>query len=69
MKYENLEKHVEIICNNCNNIFNQRPSAHLAGCGCPPCSRTLSNTNEFIEKAKKLHGDKYDYSFSKLYNS
>lgn len=36
--------------------------------GCPLCrpeniskSKT-SNTKEFIEKAKKIHGDKYDYS-------
>lgn len=36
--------------------------------GCPLCGwasigeSTRSNTDEFIEKARKIHGDKYDYS-------
>lgn len=41
---------------------------HLRGHDCPQCgllirtqSRT-SNTKEFIDRAKKRHGDKYDYS-------
>jgi hypothetical protein len=41
---------------------------HLASQGCPKCkadaiSKALrSNTEEFIEKAKTIHGDLYDYS-------
>lgn len=41
---------------------------HLYGKGCKFCSRKIasykkkSNTQEFIEKAKQVHGDKYDYS-------
>jgi len=48
--------------------FWQRPNSHTHGCGCPKCWEErkdkclFSNTNEFIEKAKKVHGDKYDYS-------
>ena len=44
------------------------PQEHLGMLGCPICGETyvgtnkLSNTKEFIEKAKKVHGDKYDYS-------
>ena len=38
------------------------------GCGCPYCMKRriskskTSSTKEFIDKAKKMHGDKYDYS-------
>lgn len=49
--------------------FIQTPTGHLYGYGCPKCrsryKRTRPrrlNTNEFIEKSKLIHGDKYDYS-------
>lgn len=44
------------------------PSNHLSGKGCFACRNELnsanntSSTEEFIEKAKIVHGDKYDYS-------
>jgi len=45
--------------------FIQKPLDHLAGCGCQICGGSLqSNTEEWIEKAKLVHGDKYDYSES-----
>lgn len=43
--------------------FQQLPSNHIAGMGCKLCCyHHQSNTEDFIEKAKKVHGDKYDYS-------
>lgn len=48
--------------------FMQRPAQHLMGNGCSTCGydrvcATLSDTQEaFLEKARKTHGDKYDYS-------
>lgn len=44
--------------------FEVRPVEFLRGQGCPKCSHPSkkSNTKEFIEKAKKIHGNKYDYS-------
>jgi hypothetical protein len=43
--------------------FKQLPGVHLMGSGCPKCGGTVkSSTEEFIEKAKKVHGNKYDYS-------
>ena len=43
--------------------FWQIPNAHLNGQGCPECSNTKKlTTEEFIKRAKKIHGDKYDYS-------
>jgi len=61
-----------IICKN-HGEFNQSPNTHLQGIGCNYCGREStseklkSNTETFIEKANKLHGDKYDYSKT-IYN-
>ena len=43
--------------------FWQTPSSHINKRGCPQCGGTLKYTTQtFIEKAKEIHGDKYDYS-------
>lgn len=49
--------------------FEQRPQDHiLKKCGCPKCKaeKTIQvhsyNNDIFLEKAKKVHGDKFDYS-------
>jgi len=43
--------------------FWQRPGGHLSGRGCAACSSVLPLTlEEFIKRAKEIHGDKYDYS-------
>lgn len=57
---------VSIICD-IHGQFEQRPSDHLKGNGCPLCgkmSRALKNrktTDEFIEESKNVHGNKYQY--------
>ncbi len=51
--------------------FWQRPDNHLHGAGCYKCGRNImgkkqtKNTEMFITEAKKIHGDKYDYSKTK----
>ena len=48
--------------------FKQRASSHLSGSGCAKCKNIgQSNIEDFINKANKIHGDKYDYS-SSIYN-
>lgn len=48
--------------------FMQTPTSHLKGCGCPKCAHELASvthrrtTEVFIEKAKEVWGDRYDYS-------
>lgn len=48
--------------------FWQRPKDHLHGQGCPGCAnkkggiRGKYTNEEFIDNARKVHGDKYDYS-------
>ena len=62
VKYELAKKPVIIVCP-VHKEFKQTPHMHLLGQGCPKCSKVgKSNTNEFIEKAIEIHGDKYDYS-------
>ena len=61
--YENNKTKVKIICNKCNNIFEQRPDNHLNGQNCPYCFGIKKTTKEqFIKKANKIHNNKYDYS-------
>ena len=53
---------IPIICSK-HGVFYQRIDKHLSGQGCPKCARNLPITKEeFIERARKIHGDKYDYS-------
>lgn len=57
----NMEK-VCIICP-IHGEFWMSPSKHLQGQNCPQCVMGGKlTTEEFIEKARKVHGDKYDYS-------
>ena len=58
---------VKIICPK-HGEFLQKPSHHLIGCECPKCGKLRGDqkqkltTEKWIEKAKKIHGNKYDYS-------
>ena len=60
--YVNALTKVKIICK-MHGEFEQVPSYHLSGNGCQKCGGTKKLTiAEFIKRAKKIHGDKYDYS-------
>jgi len=59
---------VEIYCDKCKESFIQKPSSHLQGAGCPWCSGRIKDTKHWIEKAIKVHGDKYDYSETQYIN-
>ncbi len=65
--YNNSNLKLTIICPD-HGKFEQIPINHLQGKGCIKCGITQSNTNkyltrdQFIQKAKVVHGDKYDYS-------
>lgn len=59
--YVNSNTKVCIICKE-HGEFWQMPHAHLGGSGCPKCHGVCNTTEDFIYNAKKVHGDKYDYS-------
>ena len=62
-EYKNNTHKVCIICP-IHGEFWQTPAAHLRGQKCPKCAHrsTKYTTEEWVEEAKKVHGDKYDYS-------
>lgn len=60
--YTSMRYKLEIICSEHGSFF-QLPLNHLKGQGCAKCAGTSPpTTEEFIEKARNVHGDKYDYS-------
>lgn len=67
VKYIDNKTDVIIICPK-HEPFLQAPNNHLQGQGCPICrymksSEKLRMTKEeFIKRAREIHGDKYDYS-------
>ena len=66
VEYENQEKKIIIVCR-VHGDFPQTPVSHWSGKGCPKCGiikQSISirkTTEKFIEEAKLVHGDKYDY--------
>ena len=63
VEYVNNHTKVCIICSE-HGEFWQTPSKHLAGQGCKRCKRPNEGMTkeEFIKKARNVHGNKYDYS-------
>lgn len=66
--YNGWNEKMRIICNK-HGEFWQRPIKHIGGHqGCPICANEIRNDNnrlttkEFIQRAQKVHGNKYDYS-------
>lgn len=60
--FKRMEDFVKIICPE-HGEFWQRAKVHYRGYGCPVCGGSKRLTNEeFIEKARLVHEDKYDYS-------
>lgn len=67
--YNGSNAKIDIICKS-HGKFRQRPADHIRGSGCPICGNESLGNNfrlsqeEFIIKAKEVHGEKYDYSVS-----
>lgn len=67
VEYNGCDEYVIVGCP-VHGYFKIRARHLIHGTGCKKCgidkrsTERLSNSNEFIEKAKLIHGDKYDYS-------
>jgi hypothetical protein len=72
--YDNLttldfNKKIKINCE-LHGSFLQKPSSHLSGNGCPKCKglkiteKKTKTLEQFINEAKNIHGNRYDYSKS-----
>jgi DNA-directed RNA polymerase subunit RPC12/RpoP len=67
--YSGTKNKVDVICPIHGDFF-ITPDHLFRGIGCPYCGKTAkSNTEEFIKKAEKIHGNKYDYSLSNYINN
>ena len=61
VEWKGYKPRVCIICPE-HGEFWQSPYLHLRTLGCPKCSGSYMDKDFFIEKARIVHGDKYDYS-------
>ncbi len=68
VEYKGAHTKVCIICPE-HGEFNQAPTGHLTGNGCPKCAAKyfrgkyrLTTLETFLEQAKQIHQDKYDYT-------
>jgi hypothetical protein len=74
VEYVNSKTKVAIICPE-HGQFYQVPPSHLEGAGCPSCGTIKTNLanshvkDQFIDLARKVHGEKYDYSLTEYKNS
>lgn len=60
--YKNRRSKVSILCL-IHGEFLQKADSHLSGKGCPKCSPSaLKTLDKFLEEAKLVHGNRYDYS-------
>ncbi len=65
--YINSPTPLQILCPE-HGAFTQSPSNHLAGKGCRKCAskaagdRHRKSGDKFVDEARKVHGDLYDYS-------
>lgn len=67
--YKNNRTKIKIICP-IHGLFEQSPSSHMRGFGCAKCAGCKKLTEEeFINKSKKIHGNKYNYSLVEYINS
>ena len=61
--FNDVKSKVPVLCHE-HGEFLVTPGNHVgAASGCPKCSNKHSpSTEEWIESARKVHGDRYDYS-------
>lgn len=65
--YKGSNIKVDILCEY-HGLFRQEPSVHIKGHGCPECrnvklrNKYKKTTEQFVKEAKRIHGNKYEYS-------
>ena len=67
VEYVNALSNVKIVCP-VHGPFFQKPANHVRGVACSKCSDLIAadkrrlSTEEFVKRARQVHGEKYDYS-------
>ena len=68
--YKGATTPIIIICKEHGEWEVKHPLSHLRGCGCPVCFGNKKKTTiEYIEGAKNVHGEKYDYSKTRYHGA
>lgn len=69
VEYKGTRYKIKIICPQ-HGEFSVTPNDHISkSSGCPTCSNRKKHTTEsFIERAKRIHNNKYDYSLVEYKN-
>lgn len=70
-EYETAQDPIVIICRK-HGDFTQLPYNHLRGAGCSLCNKVdkrILGFDEFLDKARAVHEDKYDYSQTVFVNT
>ena len=74
VEYKNSKTKVIVTCmerdilGRLHGDFEIRPDHLRNGVGCPKCAHRYLTTEEVVEMAKSIHGDKYDYSLVEYHN-
>jgi len=74
VKYVSHDSKVSIKCK-IHGEISQTPESHLDGSGCSKCGiiarskSRISSSEKFIDKAVKIHGDKYNYNLVRYINN
>lgn len=69
VKYKGVKEKIVILCDE-HGEFVQRAGSHLAGNGCPECGNCINKTTEqFVQNAKKVHGELYNYESTSYFNA
>lgn len=65
-EYKNTGSKIILTCKKCGKTFRRKYNALMYNQDCPYCKGTakIQDTEWFINKAKEIHGSKYDYSKS-----
>lgn len=67
--YTSMHVNVKINCID-HGSYNQTPGNHLSNKGCSMCANNLKKSNDrFIEEAKLIHGNTFDYSLVEYVNA
>ena len=66
--YKKSNELIKVICSE-HGVFEQIAASHLNGANCPKCTGHYTDTIFLIERFKKVHSDKYDYSKVEYFGS
>ena len=62
VQYVSKNQILGLSCPDCKDNFKTTTEKLMKGLGCPRCEGRIKDLRYFVEEAKKVHGDEYDYS-------